>query len=48
MELKLLASGDACVPKPLDQEAPDCCDLLPEDVLRPPQAVLVVVPAPWQ
>lgn len=38
MELKLLAAGDACTPKPLDQEAPDCCDLLPEDILWPPRA----------
>lgn len=45
MVLKLLASGGACTPKPLDQEAPDCCDLLPEDILWPPQAFLVVAPA---
>lgn len=36
MELKLLASGSACTPKSLDQEAPDCCDLHPEDILWPP------------
>lgn len=42
IELKLLASGCACTPKPLDQEAPDCCDLLPEDILWPPEASLVV------
>lgn len=33
VELKLLASGDACSPKLFDREAPDCCDLFPEDVL---------------